>query len=113
MLSKENQNSYVDTLLPVNEESFKVNLEDREDLSAGSMIFSSTGEPVYLEYKNTDEAEEKELMDYIGRLDTAVVFDAQTEQKLIESGAKYLCGDITLDEAVNEVTSFLSLRNKE
>ena len=113
MLSKDNQDNYVDNALPVNKASFEYNFTDRTDLFVSGCIGYGTEDESEILYKYTDEAEEKELMEYLSKLDTAVLFDEQTTQKIVECGTKYLNGDSTLDEAAEEVRSFLLLRNKE
>lgn len=112
LLSAETQENLSNSSLTVNRKVFEKNfIDDNESVICFSLM-TDEGEKFY-EPKDTNEAEEKQLMDYIDKLDTAVIFDSQTKDEICSCCAKYLRGETDLDTAVQETESFLSLRNKE
>lgn len=112
MLSEETQDNLGQTALAVNRKVFEDDFVDSPDVGTCFSLMTEEGEQFFTP-EDTNEAEEKQLMEYVDNLDTAVVFDSQTRDAVCESGAKLLRGELTLDEAVKETESFLSLRSKE
>lgn len=113
LLSETTQNTFVHGQLPVNRTSFERNFDDDESLIMWSTIMADDGTMVEYRWKYTSQEEEEQLMDYIGSMENAVVFDKKTTETICENGGKYLNGDMTLDEAVNAVDSYLSIRSRE
>ena len=112
-LSSDVQSAMTEDGLPVNKKGLDDLMAGDEGMNYGGIIYDASGCVRNYSISNPDDDEQAELKSFIEKADTAVRLDAQTRNDMIEAGSAYLCGDITLDEAVKRITDKLELRMKE
>lgn len=75
-----------------------------------SIAFSgANGEMIGYEIYLPTEAEAKEMFDLLNRMDTVYFADPVIEEAILVAGVPYLQGSISLDEAVNDIETRISI----
>ena len=83
--------------------------KDNDYVSGSSGTIDSDGYEVLLLIRVPDEAEVKELIQWIASMDTAYVEDKTFENVIYEEGTSYMLGEKSLEDAMNSIETRLGI----